>query len=335
MLDRHAVPYGVKDYLPPESYKIKEIEHVVLETFQRWGYQYLITPLLEYLPVYTDGDSGFADDELIKVVERETGRTMVLRADFTPQIARIVNSRIQGGRAPIRLSYSGIVVKHDRNEGKKEVYQAGIELIDAKGVDADAEVINIAGEVLRRSGVNEFVISLSHAGFIHALLKQLELKDHADQVVELLMQKDYSVVEDIDGLSHGQKMSLKSLFELYGEPGKVLAKARKIFKNNTYTFFFNQIRKSAEKIKSSNKKAKIILDLREMHSIDYHTGIVFQIFTPGYGEELINGGRYDGFLKKYGADLPATGLGINISAMISFLSPRLNQQRRKSWTTWL
>ncbi|MCL4558283.1 MAG: ATP phosphoribosyltransferase regulatory subunit [Deltaproteobacteria bacterium] len=322
MLDRREIPCGVKDYIPPESYKIKEIENVVLDTFQRWGYHYIITPLLEYLPVYTDGDSGFADDELIKVVERETGRTMVLRADFTPQIARIVNSGMRSGHAPLRLSYSGIVVKHYRNKGKKEIYQAGIELINAKGIGADSEVMNIAGEVLRRVGVDRFVISVSHAGFINTLLRQLELGDRTAPIVELLMQKDYSSVGEIEGLSKKQKTALKLLFELYGDPADVLIKAKKIFKNNKFKIFFNQMEAIIGEIKGSDREVKIILDLREMHSIDYHTGIVFQVFTSGYGEELINGGRYDGFLKKYGTDLPATGLGINISAMMSFLSSR-------------
>lgn len=324
MLDRHEIPYGVKDYIPPESYKIKDIESVVLDTFRQWGYQYIITPLLEYLPVYSDGESGFTDDELIKVIERETGKTMVIRADFTPQIARIVSSKMHRNRAPVKLSYSGIVVKHYRNKGKKEVYQAGIELINASGIHADSEVIAIAGELLKHLGLDNFVISISHAGFINSLIRHLALKEHAQDIIELLMQKDYSGIDDVDGLSKSQQNTLKLLFELYGDPVKVLAKARKAFKSKNFAIYFNQIEQITRMIKKSGKDYRIILDLREMYSVDYHTGIVFQIFTSGYGEELINGGRYDGFLKKYGYDLPATGFGVNISALAQF-----TQSKRK------
>ena len=328
-LNRHEIPFGVKDYIPPESYKIKEIENIILNIFRQWGYRYIITPLLEYLPVYTDGDTGFEEDELIKVIERETGKTMVLRADFTPQIARIVSSKMAINHAPIKLSYSGIVVKHSRNKGKKEIYQAGIELINAKGIDADAEIITIAGEVLKRLGLKDFVISLSHAGFIRMLVDRINPQSDVSGIVELLMQKDYTGINSIEGLSKKQKDTLNALFELYGKPDKIMSRARRIFDDTKLNLFFKQIEDILRIIKGFGLDNRVILDLREMHSIDYHTGIVFQIFTPGYGEELINGGRYDGFLKRYGSDLPATGLGINISAMMPFLNT-INRKKKKS-----
>lgn len=317
--DRHELPFGAKDYIPPDSYKIKEIETIILNIFSKWKYQYIITPLLEYLSVYGDGDAGFDDEELVKVIERETGKTMVLRADFTPQIARIISSKMRTNHSAIRLSYSGLVVKHYKNKGKSEIYQAGIELVNVKGIDADAELIIIAGQVLKKLGLNDFVISISHAGFIRMLLDQLNLQSHIPDIIGLLMQKDYSGINDSVGLSKKQKEVLKLLFELYGKPDKVISKASRVFKSLKYKLYFKQIEGVLRIIKDFGLSNKVMLDLREMHSIDYHTGIVFQVFTSGYGEELINGGRYDGFLKRYGTDLPATGLGINISALLNIL----------------
>ncbi len=317
--DRHELPFGAKDYIPPDSYKIKEIETIILNIFSKWKYQYIITPLLEYLPVYGDGDAGFDDKELVKVIERETGKTMVLRADFTPQIARIISSKMRTNHSAIRLSYSGLVVKHDKNKGKSEIYQAGIELVNVKGINADAELITIAGQVLKKLGINDFVISISHAGFIRMLLDQLNFQSHVPDIIGLLMQKDYSGINDSVGLSKKQKEVLKLLFELYGKPDKVISKACNHFKSLKYKLLFKQIEGVLGIIKDFGLSNKVMLDLREMHSIDYHTGIVFQVFTSGYGEELINGGRYDGFLKRYGTDLPATGLGINISALLKIL----------------
>ncbi len=318
-LSRHEIPFGVKDYIPPDSYRIKEIENTVLNTFKKWGYSYVITPLLEYLPVYNNGDIGFEDDELVKVIERETGKTMVLRADFTPQLARIVSSKMRSAQGPLKLSYSGTVVKHHRNKGKKEIYQAGIELMRAPGINADAEIINIAVDVLKKIGIKDFVISLSHAGFINTLLAQLMLKDNTDDIISLLIQKDYSSIEGMSGLSKEQRKTLELLFELYGEPDEVLSKAKKTFKGTKYNLFINQLHRIVKKIRGFEADNRLILDLREMHSVDYHTGIVFQIFISGYGEELVNGGRYDGFLKKYGYDVPATGFGINLSALLGIL----------------
>jgi ATP phosphoribosyltransferase regulatory subunit len=318
-LNRNEIPFGVKDYLPPDSYKIKEIEDIALDTFRQWGYRYVITPLLEYLPVYNNGDIGFEDDELVKVIERETGKTMVLRADFTPQLARIVSSKMHSGKGPLKLSYSGMVVKHQRNKGKKEIYQSGIEIMNSAGINADAEIINIAVDVLKKIGIKDFVISLSHAGFINTLLAQLMLKDNADDIISLLIQKDYSSIDGMRGLSKEQRKTLKLLFDLYGEPDAVLAKAKKTFKGKKYALFINQLHSIVGMIRGFNADNRLILDLREMHSVDYHTGVVFQIFIPGYGEELVNGGRYDGFLKKYGYDVPATGFGINLSALLDII----------------
>lgn len=317
-LSCHEIPFGVKDYLPPDSFRIKDIEYTALQAFQQWGYSYVITPLLEYLPVYNNGDKGFEDDELVKVVERETGKTMVLRADFTPQLARIVSSKMRGNK-PLKLSYSGMVVKHDKNRGKKEIYQAGIEFMNAAGIDADAEMISIAIDVLKKAGIRDFVISLSHAGFINTVLSQLGLRENSGDVVELLIQKDYSSINDMVNLTGEQRKKLAQLFELYGEPSDVLKKAQKTFPGKKYSSSMNQLTGIIEKIKKFDADNKFIIDLREMHSVDYHTGVVFQIFIHGYGEELVNGGRYDGFLKRYGYDIPATGFGINLSALAALL----------------
>ena len=315
-LNRHEIPFGVKDYLPPDSYKIKEIEDIVLDTFKQWGYSYVITPLLEYLPVYNNGDSGFDDDELVKVIERETGKTMVLRADFTPQLARIASSKMRSEKV-IKLSYSGIVVKHYKDKGKKEIYQAGIELMNSAGLDADAEIIKIAVQILKKIGIQGFVISLSHAGFINTVLANLALKDNTRTIIDFLIQKDYSSIDDVKGLSKEQRKILKLLFDLYGNPDDVLLKAKNTFKDRKYVFFINELRRITKLVEEFDANNKFILDLREMHSVDYHTGAVFQIFIPGYGEEIVNGGRYDGFLKKYGYDVPATGFGINLSALLN------------------
>ncbi|MGC8684209.1 MAG: ATP phosphoribosyltransferase regulatory subunit [bacterium] len=319
VLNRHEIPYGVKDYIPPDSYRIKEIENITLDTFNQWGYSYIITPLLEYLPVYNNGDIGFADDELVKVIERESGKTMVIRADFTPQLARIVSSKMRQDKHPLRLCYSGVVVKHYKNRGKKEIYQAGLELINSAGTHADAEIIKIAVNVLKKIGIEDFVISLSHAGFINSLLDQLNLGDNTGRVIELLIQKDYSSVEDVDGLTKLQRKMLKQLFELYGEPEEVMSRANKIFKDKRFVRLVNQLENIIGIVREYDPKNRFILDLREMHSVDYHTGPVFQMFISGYGEEIVNGGRYDGYLKKYGYDVPATGFGINISAVLEVL----------------
>ena len=319
VMNRHEIPIGVKDYLPPDSYKIRQIEDIVLDTFKHWGYSYVITPLLEYLPVYHNGDVGFDNDELVKVIERETGKTMVLRADFTPQLARIASSKIRSENA-LRLSYSGIVVKHYKDKGKREIYQAGIELMNAPGINADAEIIKIAVNILKKIGIKDFVISLSHAGFINTVLAQLQLKDTTRSVIDFLIQKDYSSIDDVIGLSKEQRKTLKFLFDLYGTPGDVFVKAKNTFKGSKYTFFINKLRSIIRLVEEFDANNKFILDLREMHSVDYHTGIVFQIFIPGFGEEIVNGGRYDGFLKKYGYDVPATGFGINLSALSDRIS---------------
>ncbi len=317
-LSCHEIPFGVKDYLPPDSFRIKDIEHTALQTFQQWGYSYVITPLLEYLPVYNNGDKGFEDDELVKVIERETGKTMVLRADFTPQLARIVSSKMRGRKA-LKLSYSGMVVQHDRNLGKKEIYQAGVELMNAAGISADAEIISIAIDILKKTDIGDFVISLSHAGFINTVLTDLDLREHTAAVIDLLIQKDYSSIDDMKVLTKQQRRKLALLFELYGEPADVLPRVKKTFSGKKYISSVNQLTGIIETIKKFDANNKFIIDLREMHSVDYHTGVVFQIFIQGYGEELVNGGRYDGFLKKYGYDIPATGFGINLSALSGML----------------
>ena len=172
----HAqLPKGARIYLPDEAARKRYVETRLFEVFRRWGYREVVTPTFEFSDVLSVGTDVGVQESMFKFVDRETGRMLALRADITPQIARVVATRLRDEPKPVRLAYVTNVFRYDepRVSHYREFYQAGVELIGLEKPEAEVEIIAMAIEGLRALGLDRFQIDLGHPDFIRGLLEEV------------------------------------------------------------------------------------------------------------------------------------------------------------------
>src|SRR5205085_5725019 len=195
----HAqLPRGARIYLPDEAARKRHVEAQLFDVFRRWGYREIVTSTFEYADVLARGTDLGVQENMFKLVDRETGRMLALRADITPQIARIVATRLREEPKPVRLAYLTNVFRHDEPQMShyREFYQAGVELIGLEKPEAEVEVIAMTIEGLRALGLERFQIDLGHPDFFRGLLDEASTDATRRQALrEALARKDASTLE--------------------------------------------------------------------------------------------------------------------------------------------
>src|SRR5215472_7680932 len=194
------LPKGAKLYLPEEAAQKRVVEERLLGVFRRWGYRELVTPSYEYFDVLSRGTDHDLQERMFKMVDRESGRLLALRADITPQIARIVATRMREEPKPLRLGYVTNVFRYDEPQvGRyREFYQAGVELVGLPNPEGDAEMIAMTVEGLRALGLERFQLDVGQADFFRGILEDLGLDEaRARELRSALGHKDVSALERI------------------------------------------------------------------------------------------------------------------------------------------
>ncbi len=314
------IPKGFKSLLPGEVRRREEILKKVRRIVERWGYDPISPPTIEFLELFTAVDRS-TEEFAFKLVDRFTGRLMAVRPDFTPQVARIVASSFKDEEPPFRFYYSGKVFR-DR-DGDRETYQFGIELLGVKEVEADAEVISVVANVLKELGLKSFQIDIGHTEFLEGVVEELGVKNRG-KLLNLLKHKDFSGIElfsEEEGITGKRREKLFSLLELYGKED-VLERARELFKNEKSAKALNELKSVYSILKSYGFEERVIFDLSEKRGMEYHTGITYEVFHPLYGFSLGMGGRYDQLTGKFGRELPATGIALSVDALEELLEKK-------------
>jgi len=320
-LSLFQLPRGVK-VLPPRGAQRREwVRKVLLETFQSWGFQKVVTPTFEYLDILLKGLEEGLEDRVYRLVERETGRLIALRPDFTPQVARIAATVMKDYPRPLRLCYSGGVFRYmpDRGEEEKELHQVGVELIGLDLPEADAEMIAMAARSLENLGLTHYTIAVGHMGFIAGILEAIP-QHLVPKLKRALAEKNRTETRKIcRQVPTPWREVLKELPTLYGDI-KVLDTARVILgQNEKLTKHLDYLETLHSMVETYGLAHRMVIDLSEIRGFQYHTGMVFEIFTEGMGKKLGGGGRYDWLLERFGKSEPATGFGINVDAVLKDL----------------
>ncbi len=230
------LPKGAKLYLPDEAGQKRHVEETLLTVFRRWGYREIVTPAYEYFDVLSQGTDHELQERMFKMVDRESGRLLALRADVTPQIARIVATRLREAPKPLRLAYLTNVFRYDEpHVGRyREFYQAGVELVGLPNAEGDAEMIAMTVEGLGALGLTRFQIDVGQADFFRGILEDLGLDEsRARELRSALARKDVSALERlVAGLAAPSTVTelLLALPTLYGR-GDVLERAERLVKN--------------------------------------------------------------------------------------------------------
>ena len=314
------IPYGTRDFLPSEAAEKRAIEAELAGVFARWGYDEVVTPTIEYLDTLTIGNGQALEPHMFKFFDKNN-RTLALRHEMTTPIARVVASRLRDDMLPLKLSYISSVYRYEQTQtGRQcEFYQAGVELIGSAEASADAEVIALAIEGMKRAGLKDFQLCLGQVEFINGLMQQFRLSEEVQEKIKGALEKrDLVGLEQIvreAGLTKNAQEILQKLPLLHGRED-MLKKAYTMAVNEQSRRALDNLCEIYRLLEAYGAAEYVIFDLGVIRDINYYTGMVFEAYTPGLGFPLCGGGRYDHMLSDFGSACPATGFALGIERIM-------------------
>lgn len=324
--EHSLVPVGMATILPEAARHVRRLESELLSYFHRYGYDEIILPTFEYFDVLAPGLEPALLEKSYKIVDRTTGRILLLRPDVTAQIARTVAMGMLGIRLPLRLSYRATVFRYEpEHVGRdRELFQVGAELIGADDPSADCEIIMLMIECLRQIGLSSFKISLGHVGFFKGLLVRAGLSTEGRKRAEqAAARKDFPWLGEILSQERVGKRASQAILDALELCGKaeVLSKGRALARGEQpLVQALDRLAQVYDSLGAMGLQDAVLLDLGEFREFEYYDGIVFDVFTDGIGIELGGGGRYDRLIGRFGRDMPSTGFALNVDRIFRGLN---------------
>lgn len=314
------LPEGVRDYLPEAAARRRTIVEALAGSFERWGYLRIITPAFELEEVLRLGLGAQASS--VRFVDPGSGEIAALRPDFTPQVARLVATRLRDLGGPIRLAYDGTVTRGGGrgDGGRREVIQAGIELIDAPSPAGDVEVLALAAEALATVGLADATLDVSEVGAVREALAAVPAAARAEARA-LIAQKDRRGVHALAaGLPTRERKLLEALPSLYAGPDPAaiaacLRDARRLVSGRAARAGLDALGRTLEALRAEAPELRVVVDLGEVRGFDYYTGVRFAGFALGASDAVLTGGRYDDLVARYGRAARATGFAVDVEAV--------------------
>jgi len=314
------VPPGAQCFVGEEARLRRGIEETVVSVFEGWDYEEIIPPLFDYAEVFA-GEA--LASKTYSFVARD-GSLLALRPDFTSLLAKIAAGRLRERAAPLRLYYSGEVVRYEpvRAGRQSELYQMGLEHLGGDARAADAEAVAIAAECLERLGARGFVLALGHVGVFGGLVDAAGLApERVEALRERVESKDPAGVRQVlqgAGVSSALAEAFERLTTLGGGL-EALPQAAQVFSCCAGAgAALAELRAVADALGAAGLGRHLAVDLGEVRGLDYYTGLVFRVFAPDLGFEVGSGGRYDTLVARFGRPLPAVGfmLGLDRVALL-------------------
>lgn len=327
--DNLQIPAGMRDLLPQEAESKRKIINKLLNNIALRGYEEVATPVLEYYDTLAASVTAGEPDDLYKLIDRD-GSILAMRPEMTAPIARLVGSKITGN-PPWRLMYGAEVFRYEDIQAgrQREFTQVGVELIGQEGPEADAEILVLAIESLKRVGLEEFTISLGHTGVLWGILESLPLKEEVrSKVRRLILDKDFVSLNSYYaslGMEEGQRENLLGLLtrQLTLQD---LAEYSKDLPEDIKSAL-QEIRDILRLLHCYGYSSCVQIDLSTLRSQTYYTGLVFEVYTKGIGYPIGGGGRYDHLLHRFGKEYPATGFALGIERLMLSLPGTSTKER--------
>ena len=326
-----VLPDHIADVLPSEARHIEEIRRDLLDMARCYGYELVMPPLLEHLESLLSGAGEALDLQTFKLVDQLSGRMMGLRADSTPQVARI-DAHLLNREGVTRLCYCGPVL-HTRPGGPhatREPLQFGAELYGHTGLEADLEILTLALDSLQVTQVGPISVDMADARIAHALLKDLSLSSaQVSQIHAALAAKDASELRDLLRTApSATSIALVNLLQLYGD-ASVLEEAQRVLPAlPDIVSALTQLKWLASHVQG----ARVSFDLADMRGYAYYSGSMFSLYAPGASDALARGGRYDEVGQVFGRKRPAVGFSLDIKSLVSVAADRpLRAAIRAPW----
>ena len=322
---RWLLPENIEDILPGEAARIEALRRAILDLFAHHGYELVIPPMLEYLDSLLTGTGHDMDLVTFKLVDQLSGRMMGVRADITPQVARI-DAHLLNRKGVTRLCYCGSVL-HTRPAGPaatREPIQIGAEIFGHSGVDSDLEVQRLLCEALRIAGVKGARVDIGHVAVFRSIVRMAKISAELESsLFEALQRKDTPALRKLTrNLPKAAREALLLLPELYGGR-EVLALARKrLPKIPALARALDTLRALADACEMPAS-----FDLAELRGYHYHSGVVFDAYCNGVAGAVARGGRYDEVGKAFGRSRPATGFSIELRELAGAAAPARTRGR--------
>ena len=312
------LPENIADVLPSEARKIEELRRVIIDNFHLYGYELVMPPMLEYLESLLAGAGHDMDLRTFKLIDQLSGRALGIRADMTTQVARI-DAHLLNRTSITRLCYCGSVL-HTRPIGlhaTREPLQIGAEIYGHAGLEADAEIQELALASLALAGFTHVRLDLCHVGILRALIES-DVNAQKDEraLYTSLRAKDVPALEEIT-LAYGAdtRRALLALPGLYGD-AEVIARARAVLPK------LPGISQALDELTALVKlagDASVTIDLADLGGYQYESGAMFAIYVPGLPNAVARGGRYDHVGEAFGRARPATGFSMDLRELARLL----------------
>ena len=322
-VDRWQLPDGVEEVLPAQAAAVERLRRELLDLYRSWGYQLVIPPLMEFTESLLIWLGADIDLLTFKMTDQLSGRTLGIRADITPQVARIdAHSLAEAGIT--RLCYAGSTLHTQPKTlmASRSPIQLGAELYGDDSLSADVEIIRLMLETLTVAGLKTLSLDLGHTGVYEAVLAVADLGEEREAVVfEALQRKSIpDLVLAVADLPTDTASMITALAGLHGG-AQVLAEARELLADKVPDALpaIDALQQVAADIHRQWPGLNIYFDLAELRGYHYHTGIVFAAYVPGHGRALANGGRYNDVGEVFGRARPATGFATDLKALMGLI----------------
>jgi len=307
---RWLLPEGISDVLPGEARRIEDLRRALLDLYRGFGYELVLPPLIEYLDSLLTGTGRDLDLRTFKLVDQLSGRQLGLRADITPQVARI-DAHILNRAGVVRLCYAASVL-HTRPAhplATREPMQVGAELYGHAGLTADAEVQALAVQSLRRADVKRVFIDLAHTGIVRTILSDPQAAAVSESILEALAAKDVpSLRAAAAALPAATTDALLALTELHGDAGVIEAARKRLPRSAAIARALDDLAWLIDRTGAD----EVGVDLSDLHGYRYYTGVNFAAYDERAPGALLRGGRYDDIGRAFGRARPATGFSIDL-----------------------
>lgn len=317
------LPEHIEDLLPADAKKLERLRRAALDLFASHGYELVMPPLLEYVESLLSGTGQDIDLATFKLVDQLTGRTMGIRADTTPQVARI-DAHLLNRQGVTRLCYAGSVL-HTLPAGlgkSRQPFQAGAEMYGHAGLEADMEIQQLMVDALHAFGVKDLHLDIGHPAIFRSLIAAADVPaDIAEQAFMATENKDLPALKSLEASLGAAFQPIAALSTLYGDAA-VLARAGEILPGTpAITAALAQLRKIENHF--SQQGLTVTVDLGELGGFNYESGITFAAYAPGAADALARGGRYDEVGKAFGRARAATGFSMDLKALLPLVADTL------------
>ncbi|MBS1269209.1 MAG: ATP phosphoribosyltransferase regulatory subunit [Gammaproteobacteria bacterium] len=314
------LPEGIEEVLPERALRLENLRRCLLDLLERRGFRLVLPPLVEFLDALLTGVGEDLDLQTAKLTDSLSGRSMGVRADHTPQIARI-DAHYLRHEGPSRLCYCGSVFRSppDEIESTREPLQIGAELYGCPDIDADAEIVEAMVDTLRAAGVPDIHLHLGHVGVYRALTHWAALPDSVEpDLFDALQRQSRPDVAAILSDLPEQKQAFLTLLESRGGAAAIEHARQAYDPVPGAGTALSDLSDLIARLGRTVSGIEVSVDLSDLRGYRYHTGTVFNAYTPGYGRALARGGRYDEIGKAFGRARSATGFSADLRQLLRY-----------------